>query len=591
MEGNFIGTNAAGTAALPNGLNGVYIQAGAFGNTIGGSTTAAANVISGNTQYGIQVDGSTTTGNVVENNYVGTQAGGSGTLLNTVGALELTNGAAAAVNGSFTGNVLNQGVLTVANSPGTLAVTGNYTQSSTASLSVNIGGTTAGTDYDQLTATGTASISGTLNVADINGFFPDPTQSFTTISATSVRGTFGAVNYPTYMGRSLLSIQYNTASVVLKGTTIIVNSTADAGSQGGGGSPDTVNLVNGQPQITLRSAIQAADALSGTQYIDFHIPTSDSGYSGGIWTITPASALPTITTSVYLDGTTQPGYSGTPVVQLSGGSAGAGVNGLTFSAGNSTVRGFVINGFTGDGIDLTTNGGDTVQGNYIGTNAAGTAALANGSSGVLISGSADNTIGGTTAAARNIISGNTGDGIDITGSGTTGNLVEGNYIGTNAAGTAAVANQLAGIDLASGASSNTIGGTTAGAGNVISGNTQYGIEVNSGVTGTSSRATSSAWTPPAALPWATSSPRLSCLARARPPSAARRLPHATSSPATRTMASPCTGPAPTTPSSKATTSVPMPPAPPPLPTSRPASPCWIRSPTRPSAARRRVRAT
>ena len=130
IQGNFIGTNAAGTAALPNTGNGITLSNGSANNTIGGTTTGAGNVISGNTGYGIQVDGSSTTDNVLEGNYVGTQVGGSGTLLNTSGALEMTNGAAAEVSGSFTGNVLNQGsVSDVANSPNTLAITGTYTQS------------------------------------------------------------------------------------------------------------------------------------------------------------------------------------------------------------------------------------------------------------------------------------------------------------------------------------------------------------------------------------------------------------------------------------------------------------------------------
>ena len=103
-------------------------------------------------------------------------------------------------------------------------------------------------------------------------------------------------------------------------------------------------------------------------------------------------------------------------------------------------------------------------------------------------GSSDNTIGGTVAGSGNVISGNTGDGILIYGSGATGNLVEGNYIGTNAAGTAALANTGGGVQITGGATNNTIGGITAtpgtGAGNVISGNGNDGIDIfGSGTTG------------------------------------------------------------------------------------------------------------
>ena len=85
------------------------------------------------------------------------------------------------------------------------------------------------------------------------------------------------------------------------------------------------------------------------------------------------------------------------------------------------------------------------------------------------SGSTDNTIGGTAAGAGNVISGNTGDGVEITGSGTSGNLVAGNLIGTDAAGSAAIGNGRSGVYIGSGATGNTVGGTTATARNVISG--------------------------------------------------------------------------------------------------------------------------
>ena len=197
----------------------------------------------------------------------------------------------------------------------------------------------------------------------------------------------------------------------------------------------------------------------------------------GVQTISLLSALPTVTHPVVIDGTTEPGFAGTPIIVLNGSGAGGGAAGLTITAGSSTVKGFVIDNFSGDGIDLTTNGGDLVQGNYIGINAAGTTAAAN-SAGILISTSASNTVGGATAATRNVISGNANDGIDI---GTAGlnNVIEGNYIGTDAAGAVPVPNQGNGVFLTGTPSSqtigNTIGGTGIGAGNVISGNKQSGL--------------------------------------------------------------------------------------------------------------------
>jgi hypothetical protein len=128
-----------------------------------------------------------------------------------------------------------------------------------------------------------------------------------------------------------------------------------------------------------------------------------------------------------------------------------------------------------------TTTGTIVQGNLIGTNAGSTAPLGNGGSGVLLFQTATgNTIGGTSAAARNVISGNGASGLQITGNGTTGNLVQGNSIGTNAAGNAALGNSGHGVEFFDGAHGNTIGGTPAGAGNTIAFNGGPGVIVFSG---------------------------------------------------------------------------------------------------------------
>src|SRR5207237_10263401 len=92
--------------------------------------------------------------------------------------------------------------------------------------------------------------------------------------------------------------------------------------------------------------------------------------------------------------------------------------------------------------------GNIVQGNYIGTYINGTAGVGNSSDGVLIAGAPGNTIGGTTPSARNVISGNDGRGVEIASSGATNNQVRGNYVGTNAAGTAARGNDGNGVPVA-----------------------------------------------------------------------------------------------------------------------------------------------
>ena len=168
------------------------------------------------------------------------------------------------------------------------------------------------------------------------------------------------------------------------------------------------------------------------------------------------------------------------------GNADAGVYVGSGSSSNTIGPDNVISGNEDVGIRITDpndNGttGNVVEGNFIGTNASGTAAVANiGGGVVIVEGASNNTIGGTTDAARNVISGNSQDGVTLT-TGATNNVVQGNYIGTNASGTAAVPNAV-GISIVSGgASGNTIGGTASGAGNVVSGNDNNGVSVlNSG---------------------------------------------------------------------------------------------------------------
>ncbi len=236
-------------------------------------------------------------------------------------------------------------------------------------------------------------------------------------------------------------------------TTYTVTNTGDAGAG------------------SLRQAILDANAHPGLNTIAFNLSGT------GVQTVPLLSALPAITNPVLLDGTTQAGYAGSPLIVLSGANAGANVNGLTITAGNSTVKGLVINGFGGQGILLQGNGGDVIAGNYIGTDATGTARMANGGNGISVNAS-NNLIGGTTAADRNVISGNGGNGIAVVG--TINNGIEGNYIGTNATGTAALGNNLNGITINNNGYGNRIGTNGDGIAdnaerNIISGNGGSGI--------------------------------------------------------------------------------------------------------------------
>ena len=220
---------------------------------------------------------------------------------------------------------------------------------------------------------------------------------------------------------------------------------------------------------SLRDAIGTANTTPGLDTISF-------GIGSGPQTISPTSALPTITDPVVIDATGQPGFGGVPLIRLDGAGAGAGATGLLITAGSSTVRGLEITGWSNRGIELSGAGSNLVAGDYIGTD--GTTALPNGAAGLIVdAASVGNTIGGTVAADRNLVSGGSSRGITISGSGTNGNLIEGNFIGTNAAGTSAIPNQLDGVLVVNGATGNTTGGTSPGTANLISGNTLAGVDI------------------------------------------------------------------------------------------------------------------
>jgi len=253
--------------------------------------------------------------------------------------------------------------------------------------------------------------------------------------------------------------------------TFTVNSTGDENDldfPGGisNGSSDgrcDVDANTSGDQCTLRAAIQAASKRRGADTIAFLIPSNaaNCNATSQVCNIIPASDLPTVTSRVTIDGYTQPGATENTLtqpdktdaaikIQLFGGHAQLS---LDPGASNSVIRGLAImlcqHNPCDNGILLSGGTGYRIEGNFIGVGADGTTKFGN-VRGVLLNGASSSTIGGTDASdgtvdgvveARNLISGNSGDGVHLKG-GASGNRIEGNLIGTDRDGTSTPTNPM-----------------------------------------------------------------------------------------------------------------------------------------------------
>ena len=439
VQGNRIGTNAAGTAAIPNTFQAVFVAGGAANNTIGGTAAAAGNLLSGNGASGILIQGVGTAGNAVLGNFIGTNATGTAAIPNVNSGVIVSNGAAnnsiggttAAARNIIAGNTAFGVFLTAAGTTGN-TVAGNY-------IGTNPTGTAAvpnGNDGVRIqspgnTIGGTAAGAGNL----ISGNLSDGVE---------LNG----------VGANNNIVQGNRIGTNADVTTAIPNTFRGVAMFAGASN----NTVGG-------AATGARNILSGNNTSG--IVFSGLGTNGNV-------------ASGNFIGTNATGTAAIP--------NGAGVV-VQLQAANNTIGGpqaaerNVISGNSQMGVQFVNAGttGNRVLGNFIGTNATGTGAVPNGAYGVDVSNTAGgNTIGGEQTGEGNVISGNAISGVAFRGASTDvgANTLVGNLIGTDASGTGAIGNALQGVFVMT--SNNRIGSLTTSIGNAIAFNGENGVLISSG---------------------------------------------------------------------------------------------------------------
>lgn len=425
IRGNYIGLNASGSSAIPNASHGVRVLATAGQIDIGGVNQTEGNVISGNTNEGISLD-TTSLNTRIRGNRIGTTATGTAALPNVGAGIYLRGGAhqiggnTIASRNQISGNGMN-GVV-IGGLTGAVAVMGNYIGSNgagTVALPNGAGGVRV------LDAGGSVVIGG---AGSNEGNLISGNQSY----GITLDGASSEVSI---LGNRIGSSADGLAALPNQGPGISISGSNHAI---GTGSPLARNQIAGN----TGNGIDIAGVATSTAVIGNYIGTNATGNAalgnGG-------SGIRVLSTSNGIHiGDTGPGQG-------------------NLISGN-LLRGVVLESNT-DGV--------LIAANYIGSNVDGTAAIGNVEAGIVLSGN-NHVIGGS-GAARNLISGNAGNGIIVIGGGASS--IVGNRIGTNLAGNASLPNTAYGIRVAQ-TTSLLIGGTAAGTGNLISGNAR-GVSIES----------------------------------------------------------------------------------------------------------------
>ncbi|HZQ16339.1 MAG TPA: CSLREA domain-containing protein [Gaiellaceae bacterium] len=523
VEGNSIGVNADGSNV--DGVDiGVELDGGATGNTVGGSTTAAGNVIGGAADTAFQVDDG---GNTVEGNFVGTDRTGAPfdtPRPNSQGLRQLLGSSSPNV---YSGNIVaNTSSYGMEFDSGTATVSGNtifgsgavaidlreasgvkitqnslHDNGSTGILYEFLGGDTPPAPPTVSTAAigATTAVAGTVPTPDGGGAYDveifrssgscsSATEGETYLGTIHVTGNGGTSTFSgtvsaagagsaitaTATDPSSSTSEFSTCfdATVNQTGTLVVNTTADTED-----GACTVALCS------FRDAIEAANASPGLDTIDFDLPgggqqtiTLDASPSGpGPW--------PAITDPVVIDGTSEPGITPSKVgVTVVGGDRHvAAFCGIDLAAGSdgSTIRGLALVGFQAEcrsAALLVDSTGNTIAGNFIGLQADGTVPdhsgpISQNAYGIDVTGNG-NTIGGSTPADANVVVDAAAAGIFVDGSSdfpVFNTTIEGNIVGLLPDGATPAPNDGGGVEVAFGQNTK-IGGPSAADGNVISAN-------------------------------------------------------------------------------------------------------------------------
>ena len=451
IVGNMIGTTGDGNAPVPNTRDGIYILNGADQTTIGGTTQAARNIIAYGASSGIVFSGAGSQGSTVLGNYIGTNASGSADAGNTKLGILVENSPSITVGGTAAGsyNVIS------GNNAGGVAFVGGLTTSG------KVEGNYIGTDATVSNAIGNSSFGIFVGDSSLLGLPDTGSAKNVTIGGSAVASRniisgnagpgvwlAGATSTGNIVSGNYIGTNLAGNAAIPNDLGILISNRANSNIIGGTTS-GTRNLISGNSGIGVR--VIDSESINNT--------------IRGNWI----------------------GINAAGNQALSNGSYGIAV-GLGASATSileNTVSGNLLGGiFLGSSTSA-----NTLKGNLIGTDPAVTKALGNGSVeiaafGISISGSTGNTIGGEAAADRNIIAGNYGNGLEITGN-SSNNIVIGNSFGTNTSGTATLPNTANGIFMeGNNVNNNQIGGNNAAQGNLLFFNLLAGIRLVGTTSGT-----------------------------------------------------------------------------------------------------------